>query len=229
MNEQGHKQKNKMRPRLIAKNITLHAVLKGYIKPGVFLNRLRDRKEEEENPSALPQYILNQIATRRLPPAYKGSKGRGACEFHLGTRSLWNFNHSMYMAWHRLNRRKDGGVPVEFHVSQKGTKALPPDEVALRKFLEENLHLWPPVVGKAMPEFSGTIIDPQTNFIQICWVIGPAVKSEDGYKSPANITDSFYKQQKRLKNVPLKRTKLEKKIAKHAKEPATSASEVTCG
>jgi len=40
-----------------------------------------------------------------------------------------------------------------------------------------------------MPEFSGIIVDPQTNFLEFCWVIGPGYKMEDGrLKFPKNIT-----------------------------------------
>jgi hypothetical protein len=91
--------------------------------------------------------------------------------------------------------------------------------------LEENLHLWPAVIAKAMPQFSATIIDPQTNFIQMCWIIGPAVKKKAGFDFPINITKSFYTRQKQLQKYPIQRTKLEQKMAKYALSTAEPASE----
>jgi hypothetical protein len=76
-------------------------------------------------------------------------------------------------------------IRVEFHISLKhGQKKkhfqIPTDQNALREIVENNLHFHPHVITKAMPEFSWIIVDPRTNFLEFCWVIGPGAKMGDG-------------------------------------------------
>jgi hypothetical protein len=48
-----------------------------------------------------------------------------------------------------------------------------------------------------MSEFSGIIVDPQTNLMEFCWVIGPGEKMEDGgLESPINTTERVSIQRK---------------------------------
>jgi hypothetical protein len=93
-------------------------------------------------------------------------------------------------------------IRFEFHISLKhGQKkkhsSLPTDQNALREIVKENLHFHPYVITKAMPEFSGIIVDPQTNLMEFCWVIGPGEKMEDGgLESPINTTERVSIQRK---------------------------------
>jgi hypothetical protein len=73
----------------------------------------------------------------------------------------------MHKAWHTLKR----GLNNEFHVYVRGD---------LRKWLEENLHLRPGVIARAMPESSGFVVSPQENGKELCWVIGPPSREMDG-------------------------------------------------
>lgn len=203
---------------LIAPNIDLQTVIQKHIRPGIFLTRLRDSKAEAENPSPICQYMLSRINVEKVPSTKNSGKGRGSNEFHFSPGkdgNLDHFSHCMYLAWHKLK----SGRLVEFHIHQK---AKLPNEEAFRKLVEENFHLWPDVIGKAMPERSATVVDPQTNFIKMCWVIGPPEKMENGdLKPPKNVTKNLYVQrnhQFQLDKMGLgQTTKLEKRIKKKSK------------
>jgi hypothetical protein len=88
------------------------------------------------------------------------------------------------------------------HFSPTWTKkrkhsSIPTDQNALREIVKENLHFHPYVITKAMSEFSGIIVDPQTNLMEFCWVIGPGEKMEDGgLESPINTTERVSIQRK---------------------------------
>jgi hypothetical protein len=84
----------------------------------------------------------------------------------------------MYKAWHTLKR----GLNTEFHVHVHAGGDL-------RKLLEENLHLRPDVIGRAMLESSGFVVGPQENGKELCWVIGPPSREMDGtLMSPRDIS-----------------------------------------
>jgi hypothetical protein len=176
---------------LIGKNVELRTALEKYIKPGVFLTPLGASEEAVEKPPKLRQYTLKHINVDNVPSMTKRAIRRGAAEIHLGPGSQKHFHHCMYKAWHKLN----SGKKVEFQVHRTGGKRLP-NEDELRSLIDENVHLRPDVIAKAMPRFSGTIVDPQTNFIKICWVIGPPVKTEDGYTTPINRSEGLYMRQR---------------------------------
>jgi hypothetical protein len=201
--------------KLIAPNIDLQTVIQKHIRPGIFLTRLRDPKAEAENPSPIRQYMLSRINVEKVPSTKNLVKGRGSNEFHFPPGKDGNldyFSHCMYLAWHKLSSHR----LVEFHIHQK---VKLPNEEAFRKLVEENFHLWPDVIGKAMPERSATVVDPQTNFIKMCWVIGPPRKMENGdLKPPINVTKNLYVQQNhqfQLDKMGLGQiTKLEKRMKK---------------
>jgi hypothetical protein len=108
------------------------------------------------------------------------------------------FSLCMQKAFHNLKNR----IRVGFHISLKhGQKkkhiSIPTDQNALPEIVNENLHFHPYVITKVMPEFSGIIVDPQTNLMEFCWVIGPGDKMEDGrLESPINITKHISIQRK---------------------------------
>jgi hypothetical protein len=201
---------------LIGSNIDLQTVIQKHIRPGIFLTRLRDPKPEAENPSPIRQYMLSRINVEKVPSIANSRKGRVSSEVHISPGEDGNldyFSHCMYLAWHKLNSRR----LVEFHIHQKEKL---PNEKAFRKLVEENLHLWPDVIGKAMPEGSGTVVDPQTNFIKMCWVIGPPEKMKNGdLKPPKNMSNGLYVRQNhqhQLDEMGLgQTTKLEKKMKKN--------------
>jgi hypothetical protein len=176
---------------LIGKNVELRTALEKYIKPGVFLTPLGASKEAVEEPPKPRQYTLKHINVDKAPSITKRTIRRGASEIHLGPGSQKYFHHRMYIAWHKLN----SGEKVEFQVHRTGGKRLP-NENELRSLIEENIHLRPDVIAKAMPQFSGMIVDPQTDFLKMCWVIGPPVKIEDGFATPINRSEELYKRQR---------------------------------
>jgi hypothetical protein len=107
---------------------------------------------------------------------------RRAIEYHVlpGKKPSY-FSLCMKKAFGNLKNR----IRVEFHISLKhGQKKkhfqIPTDQSALREIVENNLHFHPHVITKAMPEFSWIIVDPRTNFLEFCWVIGPGAKMGDG-------------------------------------------------
>jgi hypothetical protein len=212
---------------LIKKNVDLRTVLKEHIRPGIFLTRLRDSKPEAENSSPLRQYTLRSIDVNKVPSMSITRKGRGSSEFHILPGENGNpdhFSHCMYMAWHKLM----SGKLVEFHIHQRGNL---PNEDGFRKLVEENLHLWPDVIGKAMPKCSGTVVDPQTNFIKMCWVIGPPRKMENGdLTPPINVSNGLYVRKNHQHELDEsgrgQRTKLEKKMRKKSKLKSVKSGEV---
>jgi hypothetical protein len=204
--------------RLIERNIDLQTVIQKHIRPGIFLTRLRVLKAEDENPSPNRQYMLSRINLQKVPSTARATmpkyRKRPSAEFHITPGedgNLDRFSHDMYLAWHKLKSRQPR--LVEFHIHRKGNK---PNKEAFRKLLEENLHLWPDVIGKAMPEGSGTVVDPQTNFIKICWVIGPPKEMENGdLIPPENMSIKLYVRQRVQHNLDRRglgeTTKLEKR------------------
>jgi hypothetical protein len=115
----------------------------------------------------------------------------------------------MYKAWHTLKR----GLNTEFHVHVHRTGG------DLRKWLEENLHLRPDVIRKAMPESSGMAVSPQENAQQLCWVVWPPSKAINGTLTPLrNVPQGLYNRRKYLlyldrvgRGPPTKRQKKEMK------------------
>jgi hypothetical protein len=84
------------------------------------------------------------------------------------------------------------------HTSQggrKGKEIVNPFEKknTLRELLRGNLHFHPNAILNAMPESSGIIVNPMTNFIELCWAIGPTVELEGSRRLvPGNITKSLW-------------------------------------
>ena len=195
--------KERKKSTIIEADIDLRSVLKKYIGPGIFLAPydpfvpLAPRaappvcKEEKSarDPNALPKYQLVPLKTTENKQRAQKQR-RGAMEYRVLPGKPSYFSLCMQKAFGNLKNR----IRVEFHISLKhGQKKkhspIPTDQNALREMVENNLHFHPHIITKAMPEFSGIIVDPQTNFLEFCWVIGPGYKMEDGrLKFPKNIT-----------------------------------------
>jgi hypothetical protein len=78
---------------------------------------------------------------------------------------------------------------------RKGKEIVNPFEKknTLRELLRGNLHFHPNAILNAMPESSGIIVNPMTNFIELCWAIGPTVELEGSRRLvPGNITKSLW-------------------------------------
>jgi hypothetical protein len=196
--------KERKKSTIIEADIDLRSVLKKYIGPGIFLAPydpfipLAPRaappvcKEEKsaKDPNALPQYQLVPLKTTENKRRRDRKLPRGAMEYRVLPGKPSYFSLCMQKAFDNLKNR----IRVEFHISlkhrqKKKHSSIPTDHNALREIVENNLHFHPHVITKAMPEFSGIIVDPQTNFLEFCWVIGPSDKMEDGgLKFPKNIT-----------------------------------------
>jgi hypothetical protein len=101
----------------------------------------------------------------------------------------------MQKAFDMLRNRRD----VEFHTRYRrggrGKENFNPSENknTLLEVLRDNLHFHPKAILNAMPESSGIIVNPMTNFIELCWAIGPAARLEGGGRLvPGNITKSLW-------------------------------------
>ena len=189
--------------------MTLDEALEEYIKPGVLLLR-KNEPVEGETPQAPEQYVLVNMNTNTTPKdlatKLKGhSKGRGAKQLFLQTWADMSYcERKLSWAYHMLQSR----LRVEIHVGerQKGDK----DFRSGSRLFEDLVHLRPEVIQRAMPEGSGIIIDPQTNYQEYCWVVGPPRKKppkespekspeespKKPPKQPENVTPFFYRNRK---------------------------------
>lgn len=172
--------------KLIYPSIQLSQVIANHIKPGICLLPLHETAPTEDAPAkvTLPEYKLAPLKIQKLPVNYKAAK-RAAFEFH--------FTPNAGSAYFELRVQKafallDIGRRVELHLhksltrqerktKRKNLKEHSPsrDEEPIRQLVLENLHFHPDVMAKAFPEESKIIIRPQTDFEQICWVVGPGL------------------------------------------------------
>lgn len=179
--------------------MTLDEALEKHIKPGVILVRKNDPVEKEvpQVPRHPEQYVLMKINTKLHPSNLsKQNKGRaaavGAKQAFLHTwADMGYIKHKLYQAYHMLRV----GHCVEFHVcgKKRGHKEFQSDS----RLFQDLAHLRPEVIKRAMPENSGILINPQTNYREFCWVIGPPAKKFKGEAgeigAPDNMTKRFYK------------------------------------
>jgi hypothetical protein len=173
------------------RKIRLFDVLKFHLKPGIMLFPLETPAREGRR----PQYTLKEINTEFGP---MGVLGKSGMKTSTG-RSSWEatFKHSsttktfetnMWQAWHVLESRMH--AEIQLH---QDLPLLPTKREALRNMLHRCLHLRPDVILAAMPEKSGIVIDPQTNWKKVRWVIGPGHHDGKGnVLVPKNVTERLY-------------------------------------
>jgi hypothetical protein len=179
-------------PELI-RDVKLGVVLSEYLRPGTFLTPETENHDMEDG--ELRVYRLEQIDTKNEPTVKRPSRPdrarrrwRGAFECHFHNSTLHFNDARIWKAWHTLKR----GLNAEFHVRVHAGGDL-------RKWLEENLHLRPDVIGRAMPEASGFVVSPQENGKEVCWVIGHGSRAMDGSLMPRrNISEGLYSGRKRV-------------------------------
>lgn len=173
-------------------NMSLTEALDQHIKPGVIL--LRKRKwVKGEAPRSPEQYVLVKLKTETAPPnvasKHSGqSKARGAKQMFLHTWADMEYcKHKLEAAYHMLK----ANFRVEFHVGERrlGDK----DFRSVGRLFQDLVHLRPEVIQKAMPENTGIIIDPQTDYREYCWVVGPPIKAKGRVTEPKNITMQFHR------------------------------------
>lgn len=160
--------------------------------------------------SGPPTYKLQEIDRRKAPEHIDLASGRGkrgAKEFHFHAASpMSHFADSMHKAWHSLKE----GQRVEIHVHRRGASSTKP-KWYFNDMIDRRLHLRPDIILKTMPPLSGIVIDPQTNFAEVCWVVGPARigKTSKELEAPMNRTKWFNK----LRDEQLERDKVVKEKA----------------
>lgn len=169
------------------RDVTLGVLLEEYLKPGTFLTPETENHGMENG--ELRAYRLEQIDTENVPTVKRPSRPdrvrrrwRGAFECHFRNSILHFDDARMCKAWHTLKR----GLNTEFHIRVHAGGDL-------RKWLEENLHLRPDVIGRAMPGSSGFVVSPQENGKEVCWVVGPPSREMDGtLMPPRDISEGLY-------------------------------------
>jgi hypothetical protein len=226
---------------IIEPNIALSSVVEKYIGPGIFLAPydpfvplapraappVCEGEKSAKDPNALPQYQLVPLRTTENKRRKQEKKLRRlAMEYHVLPGKPSYFSLCMQKAFGNLKDRRR----VEFHIylkqgQNKKHRSKPIDQNALHEMVKENLHFHPHVITKAMPELSGIIVDPQTNLMEFCWVIGPDNIMEDGgLKSPRNKTHHLtwrrevqfeLDSQGRGKPAPLQKKEMNRKAIKY--------------
>lgn len=184
--------------------MTLHEALEKYIRPGVILLR-KNESVKGVAPQSPEQYVLVNLKTDTLPnnlaTTLEGhSYGRGAKQFYLHTWADMGYcRHLLERAYQSLKAR----LCVEFHVCEKRTGDI--DFQSDSRLFGDLVHLRPEVIQRAMPEKSGIIIVPQTNYREYCWVVGPPRKGPGGaVQKPDSVTAKFYKNRR----IQVKRKKI---------------------
>lgn len=187
-------------PRTILEaDIDLRSVLEKYVTPGICLAPFFGESEKPANkPTSIPQYKLVPLNTELLPK-FKGISARRrsqvGVEIHLAPGRYTYFLLCMQKAFDMLRNRRDVEFHIRYRMGGKGRENVNPFENknTLREVLRDSLHFHPKAILNAMPESSGIIVNPMTNFIELCWAIGPAVKLEGGRRLvPGNITKSLW-------------------------------------
>jgi hypothetical protein len=186
-------------PRTILEaDIDLRSVLEKYITPGIFLAPFfRGSEKDAKKPTSIPQYKLMPLNTDPLPK-YKGISARTrsqvGVEIHLAPGKYTYFLGCMQKTFDLLRNRRDVEFHIRYKARGKGKETVDPStNTLLCEILKDNLHFHPKAILKAMPEFSGIIVNPMTNFIELYWAIGPAVELEGGGRVvPGNITKSLW-------------------------------------
>jgi hypothetical protein len=152
--------------------ITLKEALADYIKPGTALLPPRPRLEPTNKPGDPARYSLVNLDTQKRP-SVKDKLKRGAKEVHFHTKSR-NPDHQQILlqkAFYMLANK----VTVEFHIhmGKPKKKNQKDNKIAFAQVQNhlENVSLRPDVIGRAMPETSGTIIAPQDAGSEVCWVV----------------------------------------------------------
>jgi hypothetical protein len=187
-------------PRTILEaDIDLRSVLEKYITPSICLAPFFGESEKPANkPTSIPQYKLVPLNTEPLPK-FKGISARTisqvGVEIHLAPGKYTYFLLCMQKAFDMLRNRRDVEFHIRYRARGKGKESVNPFENknTLRELLRDNLHFHPKAILNAMPESSGIIVNPMTNFVELCWAIGPAVELEGGRRLVlGNITKSLW-------------------------------------
>jgi len=191
-------------PRTILEaDIDLRSVLEKYITPGICLAPFFGESEKPANkPTSIPRYKLVPLNTEPLPK-FKGISARTrsevGVEIHLAAGKYTYFLLCMQKAFDMLRNCRDVEFHIRYKAGGKGKEIVNPFENknTLRELLRGNLHFHRKAIFNAIPESSGIIVNPMTNFVELCWAIGPAVEFEDGRRLvPGNITKSLWTRKK---------------------------------
>jgi hypothetical protein len=152
--------------------ITLKKALTDYIKPGTALLPPRQFLDPTDKSGDPARYYLTDLNTEERP-SVKDKQKRVAKEFHfhVKTRDPELQRNQLRKAYFFLAN----GVNVEFHIHSKKPKkkgemsnTIPFAQI---QNLLENVSLRPDVIGKALPQYSGTIVLPQDLGSEVCWVV----------------------------------------------------------
>jgi len=152
--------------------ITLREALADYIKPGWALIPPPLSLEPANRPSDSASYTLVELDTTKAP-ALRDKVRRGAKEFHFHTKTRKPGHHKNLLEKAFWMLTKDIKVELHVHTKKAGLKDEKSNVSPIAKVQnnQENIHLRPDVIGKALPENSGNIILPQDVGDQVCWVV----------------------------------------------------------
>ncbi|KAI4131726.1 MAG: hypothetical protein LQ347_002863 [Umbilicaria vellea] len=198
--------------------MTLDEALDQHIKPGVILLRKREWVKGEALRSP-EQYVLANLKTTDVPPNFSKrhsgqSRARGAKQIFLHTwADIGYCKHKLETAYFMLK----SNFRVEFHVGEK--KGGDRDFRSSVRLSHDLVHLRPEVIQKAMPENSGIIISPQTDFREYCWVVAGPRNKDGRITKPPMITQKFYKSQKLQVELQKKRELIDQRKAETTKPP----------
>jgi len=179
--------------RELIEQITLEDVLESHLKPGLFLVPV----ETPDSTQHQQQYLLKPI-DMKIPHTLKSGKTskrprRGVKEFHFTLPPpVLYFTQCMWRSWHILQ----AGIPVEIQAHAFYGKPDNEDPKMIIEKINQNLHMRPDVILKAMPRASSIRVQPQTNRTKVCWVMGsPLIKRNGDVTKRGDDTDIFHERQ----------------------------------
>jgi hypothetical protein len=148
--------------------MSLEKALKKFAKPGKLLLPMPRQKDSWKYAQ---QYLFKPIDFKKITHRIK--RNHPPKEFHFTpSADTSSFELSMAEIWLFLTK----GIPVEIHVHKEG----PRNAVEFKKMLRAKIYLRPDVILAALPKTSTIMIDPQTNYEKVFWVIRPPYQNEKG-------------------------------------------------
>jgi len=168
--------------------MSLEKVLKDFAKPGKLLLPL---PRQEDSWKYAQQYGFKRIDAKKFTKHISLNVPK---EFHFTpSTDTSSFELSMAEIWLSLVKQ----IPVGIQVHRAGPRSV----VEFEKMIRAKIYLRPDVILAAMPITSNIMLDPQTNYERVRWVIAPPYKTKTGEMVEVHSeVEEFFGQKYRRRN-----------------------------